>query len=55
MKHLLTVPGAPTTTGKVERFHKTLRRTFLEGTVFADLDEAQTASDTFVHHYNRGL
>jgi Integrase core domain len=43
------------TTRKVERFHKTLRKTFLEGTVFADLDEAQTVSDTLGHHYNRGL
>jgi len=25
IKHLLTAPRSPTTTGKVERFHKTLR------------------------------
>lgn len=29
IKHLLTAPYSPTTTGKVERFHKTLRREFL--------------------------
>jgi hypothetical protein len=50
MKHLITVPGAPTTTGKVGRFHKTLRRRVLDGTVFADFDEAQAATDTWVHH-----
>jgi transposase InsO family protein len=52
IKHLLTAPGSPTTTGKVERFHKTLRREFLDGKVFADLDEAQAAIDAWVTHYN---
>jgi hypothetical protein len=52
VKHLLTAPGSPTTTGKVERFHKTLRREFLDGKVFADLDEAQAAIDAWVTHYN---
>ena len=46
IKHLLTAPRSPTTTGKVERFHKTLRREFLDGKVFVDLDEAQAASST---------
>jgi hypothetical protein len=49
MKTLFTVPGAPTTTGKAERFHKTLRRRLLVGTVFADLDGAQTVTNTSVH------
>lgn len=40
IKHLLTAPRSPTTTGKVERWHKTLRREFLDGKVFADLDTA---------------
>ena len=31
VRHLLTAPRSPTTTGKVERFHKTLRREFLAG------------------------
>jgi Integrase core domain len=39
-------PRSPTTTGKVERFHKTLKRGCLEGRVFADLDEAQAVVDT---------
>jgi transposase InsO family protein len=28
IRHLLTAPRSPTTTGKVERFHKTLKKTF---------------------------
>jgi transposase InsO family protein len=35
--HLLTAPRRPTTTGKIERFHRTLRQEFLTGRVFADL------------------
>ena len=50
IKHLLTAPRSPTTTGKVERFHKTLRREFLDGKVFVDLDDAQAAIDAWVQH-----
>jgi transposase InsO family protein len=42
IRHLLTAPRSPTTTGKVERWHKTLRREFLDGKVFDSLDDAQT-------------
>jgi transposase InsO family protein len=52
IRHLLTAPRSPTTTGKVERWHKTLRREFLDGKVFADIDVAQAAIDAWVHHYN---
>ena len=52
IKHLLTAPRSPTTTGKVERFHKTLRREFLTGEVFASIEEAQAALDAWVQHYN---
>ena len=52
IKHLLTAPRSPTTTGKVERFHKTLRAEFLTGKVFASVEEAQTALDVWVTHYN---
>ena len=31
IRHLLTAPRSPTTTGKVERFHKTVRSEFLAG------------------------
>lgn len=52
VRHLLTAPRSPTTTGKVERFHKTLRSEFLAGRVFASLEEAQTELDAWVAHYN---
>ena len=51
-RHLLTAPRSPTTTGKVERFHKTLRAELLAGRVFASAEEAQTALDAWVAHYN---
>jgi hypothetical protein len=53
IKHLLTAPHAPTTTGKVERFHKTLRREFLAGRTFASREEAQAALDVWVASYNQ--
>jgi hypothetical protein len=52
IQHLLTAPRSPTTTGKVERWHKTLRAEFLTGKVFTDLDDAQARLDTWVHGYN---
>lgn len=52
IKHLLTAPRSPTTTGKVERFHKTLRREFLNGKVFADIADAQAHLDGWVREYN---
>ena len=50
--HLLTAPRSPTTTGKIERFHKTLRSEFLNGTTFASIQDAQAQLDVWVHHYN---
>jgi transposase InsO family protein len=50
--HLLTAPRSPTTTGKIERFHRTLRAEFLTGGVFADLDCAQAELDAWVASYN---
>ena len=52
IKHLLTAPRSPTTTGKVERFHKTLRREFLDGKVFASVEDAQAQLDEWVREYN---
>ncbi len=52
VRHLLTAPYSPTTTGKVERFHKTLRSEFLEGRTFASLEAAQAELDAWVAHYN---
>jgi transposase InsO family protein len=50
--HILTAPRSPTTTGKVERWHKTLRAEFLTGKVFASLDDAQVQLDRWVAQYN---
>jgi transposase InsO family protein len=52
IKHLLTAPHSPTTTGKVERFHKTLRAEFLADKTFTSIDDAQVQLDAWVHHYN---
>jgi hypothetical protein len=51
--HRLTQPASPTTTGKIERFHLTLRRELLDGHVpFPSLAAAQAAVDAFVEQYN---
>jgi transposase InsO family protein len=50
--HILTKPRSPTTTGKVERFHKTLRAEFLNGKTFTSIEEAQAALDAWVEEYN---
>ena len=50
--HRLTGVRQPTTTGKIERFHQSLRREFLDGRVFASLEQAQTEIDAWVSDYN---
>jgi transposase InsO family protein len=51
--HRLTRPRSPTTTGKIERFHQTLRRELLDDAgPFADLAAAQAAIDGWVAEYN---
>jgi len=49
---LLTAPRRPTTTGKIERFHRTLRTEFLTGRVFEDLTTAQAELDRWVRSFN---
>jgi transposase InsO family protein len=50
----LTRPRTPTTTGKIERWHKTLRTEFLATCdSFASLAHAQAELDAWVDHYNR--
>jgi transposase InsO family protein len=53
IRHLLTAPYSPTTTGKVERLHKTMRREHFNGERFATIDDAQAALDVWVDTYNR--
>src|SRR3954467_5629898 len=51
--HRLTAPSSPTTTGKIERFHLTLRRELLDDArPFTSLLEAQAALDDWVREYN---
>ena len=50
--HLLTAPRSPTTTGKIERWHRTLREQFLAGKVFTSRADAQRQLDAWVHDYN---
>jgi transposase InsO family protein len=50
--HLLTGIRAPTTTGKIERFHKTLRAELLTGRRFDSLHHAQQILDAWVADYN---
>ena len=52
VRHLLTAPRSPTTTGKVERFHKTLRREFLNDKTFVSITDSQAQLDGWVHIYN---
>lgn len=52
IRHLLAAPYSPTTCGKVERFHRTLRTELLNGNTFASFEAAQLAIDGFVRHYN---
>jgi transposase InsO family protein len=50
--HRLTAPASPTTTGKIERFHRTLRVEFLLERVFPSLAMAQAELDAWVQAYN---
>jgi transposase InsO family protein len=50
--HRLTAPRSPTTTGKIERFHGTVRRELLNHTVFASKAHAQAAVEAWVTEYN---
>jgi transposase InsO family protein len=52
IEHLLTAPRSPTTTGKIERFHRTLRAEFDTARVFSCLTVAQQALDEWVGYYN---
>jgi transposase InsO family protein len=53
IEHLLTQPRSPTTTGKIARFHRSLRAEFLSNrTPFATLKTAQQALEEWVADYN---
>lgn len=50
--HLLTQPRSPTTTGKIERFHRAIRTEFRTDRTFRDLGRAQAELDEWVADYN---
>ena len=52
IEHILTQPRSPTTTGKIERFHKTLRLELNTRQIFRDITSAQEAMDEWVEYYN---
>ena len=52
IEHLLTAPRSPTTTGKIERFHRAIRTEFRTDRVFASLAAAQAELDKWVEDYN---
>ncbi len=54
IRHILTAPRSPTTTGKVERFHRTLRREFFSKNDhrFETIEEAQAALEGWLVTYN---
>ena len=52
ISHRHTAVRSPTTTGKIERFHQSLRKEFLDGRTFASLEAAQAELDRWVNDYN---
>jgi transposase InsO family protein len=52
IQHRLTAPGTPTTTGKIERWHRTMRDEFLMARSFPSLERAQSELDEFIEDYN---
>ena len=53
IRHLLTAPYSPTTTGKIERLHKTIRKELLAERTFTTIEQAQAELDAWVAHYNK--
>lgn len=52
IRHILTAPYSPTTTGKIERLHKTIRKELLTDRRFASVEQAQAELDAWVGRYN---
>ena len=52
ISHRHTGVRSPTTTGKIERFHQTLRKEFLADRTFRSMKAAQAALDRWVTEYN---
>ncbi|HSL26532.1 MAG TPA: IS481 family transposase [Acidimicrobiia bacterium] len=52
IRHILTAPYSPTTTGKIERLHKTIRKELLADRTFTMIEQAQAELDAWVARYN---
>jgi hypothetical protein len=52
ISHRHTGVRSPTTTGKIERFHQSLRKEFLADRTFISFQDAQDALDAWVFEYN---
>jgi hypothetical protein len=52
ISHRHTGVRSPTTTGKIERYHQSLRREFLADRTFPSLEAAQAELDAWVADYN---
>jgi transposase InsO family protein len=52
IQHLLTQPRSPTTTGKIERFHRAIRTEFRTDRTFSSLAAAQAELGEWVDDYN---
>jgi hypothetical protein len=54
IRHLLTAPYSPTTTGKIERLHKTMRSEFFtpQDRLFTAVTDLQDALDGWAREYN---
>jgi transposase InsO family protein len=52
VKHILTAPYSPTTTGKIERLHRTMRKEFFDLHTFDTVEATQSALDDWVVSYN---
>jgi len=52
ISHRHTAVRSPTTTGKIERFHQSLRKEFLADGSFTSLERAQAELDRWVTDYN---
>jgi transposase InsO family protein len=52
VRHILTAPYSPTTTGKIERLHRTMREEFFDLERFDTVEETQAALDVWVQGYN---
>lgn len=52
IRHLLTQPRSPTTTGKIERFHRAIRTEFRTDRTFASIEALQGELDEWVLDYN---